>query len=51
MGGKGSGGRRENAGRRKVKNPVLIQVVVTAEKLDEVKDFIKEVNVYEKIKA
>lgn len=48
MGGKGSGGRREKSGRARVKNPVLIQVLVTAEKLEKVKDFIKENNVYEK---
>lgn len=46
MGGKGSGGARQNAGRLQVKNPVKLQMLVTAEKVDEVKEIIKKLNVY-----
>jgi hypothetical protein len=43
-----SGGARQNSGRAKVKDAVVLTSKVTKSELSKVKAFIKSVNVYEK---
>lgn len=42
------GGKRENSGRKRVKNGVRVNLMVTAENVENIKKIVKETNQYEK---